>query len=992
MRSAVLSVLVLLLAISIATAADELPSCRLNVGFDLNSSSLRATAEISLPASSTGWTIHTEGLKVVSVRSSRGNGSFSMGTDIIKVLPATDGNDLAIEYSASYPSPAKRNKEDGIETANIISSEGISLISSWYPYPDGPMKISLSAVLPSGFEGISEADVIEVKPLPDGRREFTFLQDTPVGSVNLIAAKYSVLKDKTGTVDVLTYFFPEDAELASKYLDQTKKYIAMYEAMIGPFPFRRFSVVENILPTGYSMPTYTLLGRDVVRLPFISETSLGHEVLHQWFGNSVYADRTSGNWAEGMTTYLADHLYEEQKGRGRDYRKYAIVSYMSYMTEQNEFALKDFVSRTDKATASVGYGKTAMVFHMLRQEVGDDIFLKALRSFYSSNRFRPASWADIRTAFEAASGKKLDRFFEEWINGKGMIDFDIENTMLVYEGSKAKISFDIVQKKKYAFRLPVIVRTDKGDIKRTFDIDKERNSVWIDMLARPQEIVIDGDYDLFRTLYDEEMAPVIAMLLGDSSRIFVVPEGKEKEYAEVVSMLREEGFTEKKESELKYEEIKDSSLLIMSDTGLARRLFTGIDIPDGDLSLVMKHNPYGKRVIGILKASAAEEAKGYLRRITHYGKYSAIAFAGGRNILKTEGRGGQGIRLELKSDPLGVEVPKATRLSDVIEKVRAKDILYVGEHHDRPEHHRVQFEIIRELYSRNKKIAIGMEMFQKPYQEALDDYVTHKIDEKTFLKKTEYFKRWVFDYNLYREILLFARENRIPVIALNIKKEIVDKVAKEGLQSLKEDEIKHLPAGLDLSDSVYRERLRTFFARHAGSANKNFDFFFQSQVLWDESMAHNLDDFIKKNPDYQMVVMAGGGHMMFGSGIPRRAHRMNKRSYAVILNGDDVEKDVADFVLYPQSVVFPESPKLGVMLKEEGGELLVTGFSPGSVAENAGLKTEDVVLSVDNEKISSVEDLKLILFYKKKGDELTVKVRRKRFLFGDREIEIRAAL
>jgi S1-C subfamily serine protease len=138
--------------------------------------------------------------------------------------------------------------------------------------------------------------------------------------------------------------------------------------------------------------------------------------------------------------------------------------------------------------------------------------------------------------------------------------------------------------------------------------------------------------------------------------------------------------------------------------------------------------------------------------------------------------------------------------------------------------------------------------------------------------------------------------------------------------------------------------------------------------------------------------MAGGGHMMFGSGIPRRAHRMNKRSYAVILNGDDVEKDVADFVLYPQSVVFPESPKLGVMLKEEGGELLVTGFSPGSVAENAGLKTEDVVLSVDNEKISSVEDLKLILFYKKKGDELTVKVRRKRFLFGDREIEIRAAL
>jgi uncharacterized iron-regulated protein len=126
--------------------------------------------------------------------------------------------------------------------------------------------------------------------------------------------------------------------------------------------------------------------------------------------------------------------------------------------------------------------------------------------------------------------------------------------------------------------------------------------------------------------------------------------------------------------------------------------------------------------------------------------------------------------------------------------------------------------------------------------------------------------------------------------------------------------MKEVPEYFDLSDMDYRERLREFFGRHAGSGERNFDFFYQAQVLWDESMAYNLDDFVRKNPDYKVVVLAGTGHMTFGSGIPKRSFRLNSRDYAVILNEGDIEKDVADFVLFPTSLAMPDSPKLGVLL------------------------------------------------------------------------------
>ena len=201
-----------------------------------------------------------------------------------------------------------------------------------------------------------------------------------------------------------------------------------------------------------------------------------------------------------------------------------------------------------------------------------------------------------------------------------------------------------------------------------------------------------------------------------------------------------------------------------------------------------------------------------------------------------------------------------------------------------------------------------------------------------------------------------------------------------------------MPEQLDLSDGEYRERLKAKFGQHSSPGGRNFDFFYQSQVLWDESMAHNLNEFMAKNPGYQVVVIAGVGHMAFGSGIPKRAHRLNKKDYAVILNAEDVEKGIADYVLFPSPVSSTETPKLGVQLKEGAGRVIITAVLPQSVAEKAGLQEDDVLLTLDEEKIGAVEDVKIHMLFKKKGDTVVVKVLRKRVFFGDKEMEFRVML
>jgi uncharacterized iron-regulated protein len=213
----------------------------------------------------------------------------------------------------------------------------------------------------------------------------------------------------------------------------------------------------------------------------------------------------------------------------------------------------------------------------------------------------------------------------------------------------------------------------------------------------------------------------------------------------------------------------------------------------------------------------------------------------------------------------------------VLKQLAKVNVVYLGEIHDRSADHQAQLEIIQALYRERPNLAIGMEMFQRPAQSLLDQYLAGEMTEAQLRTLSQYDERWGFDWEFYAPILRFAKARRLPVIALNTPSEITRKVSRLGLASLTPAEQQQIPPATQilLGPEVYRQRLQQFFAemhQHAGYSQA-FDRFFLAQVIWDETMAEQIARTVQHSPQTLMVVLAGQGHIAYGYGIPDRVTR-----------------------------------------------------------------------------------------------------------------------
>ncbi len=247
---------------------------------------------------------------------------------------------------------------------------------------------------------------------------------------------------------------------------------------------------------------------------------------------------------------------------------------------------------------------------------------------------------------------------------------------------------------------------------------------------------------------------------------------------------------------------------------------------------------------------------------------------------------------------------------EILQQLVKAKVVYLGETHDSAEDHQAQLKIIREMQRQNRKIAIAMEMFQRPFQSAIDNYLAGKLTQEQLVEQTEYDRRWRFPWESYAPILRFAKENQLPVLALNTPSEVTRKVASQGLESLTAEEKKHIPpiSEIRTDNAEYRQLLLEVYQQHqkAGQGNSTaFERFLQAQVLWDETMAEKIAEFVKANPDYQVVVLAGKGHIIYGYGIPSRVERRlgvgNVKVRSVLFNSSEnlplsADRPIADFV------------------------------------------------------------------------------------------------
>lgn len=330
-----------------------------------------------------------------------------------------------------------------------------------------------------------------------------------------------------------------------------------------------------------------------------------------------------------------------------------------------------------------------------------------------------------------------------------------------------------------------------------------------------------------------------------------------------------------------------------------------------------------------------------------------------------------------------VELSALMKLDALVERVSDKRVVYVGESHDQYQHHLNQLAVIKGMHAKNPNLAIGLEFFFQPFQPALDRYVAGEIDEAQLLRETEYFERWRFDYRLYRPILSYAREQGIPLIALNLEKEITEQVGSEGLDSLDEAQSARLPSEIDRSNQAYEERIRSVFDLHPPREGREFENFLQVQLLWDETMAEKTADWLRDHPDGNMVVLAGVGHLIYGQGIPDRVQRRLPVSSAVILNmsqAGDLDPELGDYLVVAARHDLPPAGKLGVFLDMDEAPPKITGFVDTSGASEAGVESGDRVVAIDGKPITSYSDIRIALMDKQVGEVVELEVERERLV------------
>jgi uncharacterized iron-regulated protein len=332
-----------------------------------------------------------------------------------------------------------------------------------------------------------------------------------------------------------------------------------------------------------------------------------------------------------------------------------------------------------------------------------------------------------------------------------------------------------------------------------------------------------------------------------------------------------------------------------------------------------------------------------------------------------------------------IDLSSLMKMDQLLEKIAANRIVYVSETHTEYAHHLNQLAVIKSQHERHENLAIGLEFIQQPFQSVLDDFVAGRIDEETMLKGTEYFERWSYDYRLYRPVFDFARQQRIPLVALNVDKDLIDMVKIEGIQNLKEDDRVQLPADIDRDNAAYRERLLEVYELHPHGDSDSFERFLEVQLLWDEGMADSAHRWLLNNPDGHMVILAGSGHIMYKNGIPDRLTRRNPLSSATVINitrDSPIDPDMGDYIIMTDEQALPPFGTLGVLLDTTQSTPVVSGFTPGSGAQAAGVKKDDQIIRIGDRRVNSYADIRLAILDKTVDETVEIEVIRRGLIFG----------
>ncbi|UYL08499.1 M1 family aminopeptidase [Bdellovibrio sp. SKB1291214] len=586
--------------------------------------------------------------------------------DTLTVLHAASGDETFTEYGLTLGEGNEiATLAYGGVISGLISNEGAALFGEtyWYPKFLGQM-ISFDATVkaPSSWRALMQGQVAKLEAGPD----FTITRYNeiyPQQDMYLIAAAFKIYSLTANDGKLYQVFLrKDDSALAQSYLSLIPEYIRHYSEILGAYPYSSFSVVENMWESGYGMPGFTLLGPSVIRLPFILTTSLPHEILHNWWGNSVYVNYESGNWSEGLTTYMADYWQAEKSGTAREYRMNVLMNYSDFVATNpdKDFALKDFRGRHSSSTQAVGYGKTMMLFTMLEHKFGKALVDKSLSHFYSSHQFQQASFVDIQTSFEKVTGHDLSGFFAQWVNRTGAPEIALSDARVMgWTDGRYNVAFELrqLQTPVYDLDVPVVLTFENSqEIRLKIKLNSSRQPTVLMTSQRPLKISVDPDFLVFRKLYSEERPATLSQIFGSPLVHFYSERGHKgaegfikvwsgkiegrttSQYIEDGAPLSDEGalvfvgdapaFAEFVRAQLQDQKFELTNQTIT----IQDQIF---DLKDTSTALVMGLKGRKGQTLAWVRWSSGSDPEEWASRLTHYGTFGILAFKGRPVALKS---------------------------------------------------------------------------------------------------------------------------------------------------------------------------------------------------------------------------------------------------------------------------------------------------------------------------------------------------------------------
>ncbi|HEU4686313.1 MAG TPA: M1 family aminopeptidase [Nitrospira sp.] len=459
----------------------------------------------------------------------------------------TEEMTIAVSYHGVIDDPPKEPRHlrfvTPSETSGHIGSEGVYLSSEtgWYPdLPDSVATFRLRVALPGGWTAVTQARPLSTKTCPveycpeTGRLLTEWPSTSPFEALTLAANQF-IPKTREWTaksgqaIQLAAYLLKDNIALADEYLDAAARYLDAYIPLLGPYPFDTFAVVENFFSSGLGMPAFTLLGSGVIKRHYVQPYALGHEIVHCWIGNGVFNRHDRGNWVEGLTTYLANYYwYEviEDRVQARDQRHLFVLGYNLHVPMDRDYPVGTFTQKHDERDNAIGYQKTAMVFHLLRQEVGEEKFWLALKQLMAHYLGRHAEWRDVERVFEEAAGRDLRWFFAQWVERAGAPSLSIVNASGRPGDRPESFQLNVELKQtEPPFRLSVqlAVRTEDGrDQIVPVLIAEAEEIVSIQLSVRPVQVVLDPETMLIRRISRSFLPPVLNHYVTDTRRSVVL--------------------------------------------------------------------------------------------------------------------------------------------------------------------------------------------------------------------------------------------------------------------------------------------------------------------------------------------------------------------------------------------------------------------------------------------------------------------------------------